>query len=316
LSVFEFKDRLDYSVTEKIYGGHPLLGDVLPESWNVKFTREFDKTNDRDIFNYAGIGIPVLQGANLGFYGEVLEAPTIWVDEDLGRKRLRAVIAKTTGVADLAGVPLDYECYRFGFRRIARATDTRTLYVSWLPKRNFAMYTLTTTVQHYFDGEKFVEYMTQPQQMFLYACMASYCLDFIMRFQVSTSVAMFNAYSLPVPRLTAGNPYFDAIVPRAARLTCTRAEFADLWQAVTGEAWTPASGATDPTERQRLRDEIDALVAHLYGLSRAEFAHILGAFPLVFAEDAAGAGRCCPPRRVPGSLLRRGGRGRRGCWRV
>ena len=55
-----------------------------------------------------------------------------------------------------------------------------------------------------------------------------------------------------------------------------------------GEAWTSASGATDPVERQQLRDEIDALVAHLYGLSRAEFAHIPGAFPLVFADDAQG----------------------------
>ncbi len=58
-----------------------------------------------------------------------------------------------------------------------------------------------------------------------------------------------------------------------------------------GEPWTPASGVTDPAARQHLRDELDALVAHLYGLSRAEFAHILGAFPLVFPEDAAGRAR-------------------------
>ena len=71
-------------------------------------------------------------------------------------------------------------------------------------------------------------------------------------------------------------------------LTCTRAEFAGLWQAVMGEAWTPASGATDPVARQQLRNELDALVAHLHGLTRAEFAHILGAFPLVFPDDAPG----------------------------
>jgi hypothetical protein len=46
--------------------------------------------------------------------------------------------------------------------------------------------------------------------------------------------------------------------------------------------------STNPAERQRLRDEIDALVAHLYGLTRAEFAHILGAFPLIFPDDVAG----------------------------
>ena len=40
-------------------------------------------------------------------------------------------------------------------------------------------------------------------------------------------------------------------------------------------------GATDPTERAHLRAELDGLVAHLYGLSETEFAHILGTFPLV-----------------------------------
>lgn len=58
-----------------------------------------------------------------------------------------------------------------------------------------------------------------------------------------------------------------------------------------GEAWTPASGVSDPAARRQLRDELDALVAHLYGLTRAEFAHILGAFPLVFPDDAQGRAR-------------------------
>ncbi len=40
-------------------------------------------------------------------------------------------------------------------------------------------------------------------------------------------------------------------------------------------------GATDPVERARLRAELDGLIAHIYGLTEAEFAHILGAFPLV-----------------------------------
>ncbi len=40
-------------------------------------------------------------------------------------------------------------------------------------------------------------------------------------------------------------------------------------------------GVTDPHRRQVLRAEIDALVARLYGLTEAEFTHILGTFPLV-----------------------------------
>ena len=71
---------------------------------------------------------------------------------------------------------------------------------------------------------------------------------------------MFYLYSLPVPRLTAGNPFFDALVPRAARLTCTRAEFAALWQEVMGSAWDESK----------------------------EFAHILSTFPLVFPDTPEG----------------------------
>ena len=108
------------------------------------------------------------------------------------------------------------------------------------------------------------------------------------RSKVTSHVSFYYAYQLPVPRLTAGAPCFDAIVPRAARLTCTTPAFADLWREVMGTPWDAGQAATDPAERQRLRDEIDALVAHLYGLTRDEFAHILAAFPLVFPDDAAG----------------------------
>jgi hypothetical protein len=112
--------------------------------------------------------------------------------------------------------------------------------------------------------------------------------DYIVRYKVSTHVSMFYAYQLPLPRLTAGNPYFDAIVPRAARLTCTTPAFAALWQEVIGEPWDNTKGATDPAERQQLRHELDALVAHLYGLTRADFAHILATFPLVFPPTPEG----------------------------
>ena len=113
-------------------------------------------------------------------------------------------------------------------------------------------------------------------------------LDHVIRYKVSTTLNMFYLQQLPLPRLSPGNPYFDAIVPRAARLTCTRAEFADLWQSVMGDTWDESKGATDPAERQQLRNEIDAIVAHLYGLSREDFDHILGTFALVFPDTAEG----------------------------
>ena len=69
-----------------------------------------------------------------------------------------------------------------------------------------------------------------------------------------------------------------SVVARAARLTCTTPEFDTL--AKKGPE-IPREGATNPAERARLRAELDGLIAHIYGLTEAEFAHVLSAFPLV-----------------------------------
>ncbi|MDP9353193.1 MAG: ATP-binding protein, partial [Chloroflexota bacterium] len=72
---------------------------------------------------------------------------------------------------------------------------------------------------------------------------------------------------------------FEELVERAAKLICTTPEFDDLARE-TGLAGHE-DGVTDPDERARLRAEIDGIVAHLYGLTEEEFAHVLSTFPLV-----------------------------------
>jgi predicted HTH transcriptional regulator len=49
------------------------------------------------------------------------------------------------------------------------------------------------------------------------------------------------------------------------------------------------NGVTDPRERAQLRAELDGMIAHLYGLTQDELAHILTTFPLVdqSIKDAA-----------------------------
>jgi hypothetical protein len=132
----------------------------------------------------------------------------------------------------------------------------------------------------------------------------SLCVDWLARFKVNFHVTLFIMKALPLPRLTAGNPYFEAMVARAAALTCTGPEFAGLWEEVMGERMKdegggmkdeinvlhPSSFIPHPSgaPRQTLRAELDALTAHLYGLSREEFAHILGTFPLVFPPTVEG----------------------------
>ena len=63
LSVTEFKNALDVQIVEKMLE-FPLLGDELPDTWNVKLFREFDMTNDSDLFHTEpGLGrLPLYEG--------------------------------------------------------------------------------------------------------------------------------------------------------------------------------------------------------------------------------------------------------------
>ena len=80
-------------------------------------------------------------------------------------------------------------------------------------------------------------------------------------------------------RLTAADAAFGPIVKRAAQLICTTPEFDALAKEVG--LGSHKSGVTAPAARAQLRAELDGLIAHLYSLTEAEFAHILTTFPLV-----------------------------------
>jgi hypothetical protein len=103
---------------------------------------------------------------------------------------------------------------------------------------------------------------------------------------------MFYVYQLPIPRLTESDRYFSDIVQRAAKLICTTPEFDELAQEVG--LGSHANGVTDETERAKLRAELDGMIAHLYGLTAAEFEYILSTFPIVpeqVKQDALAAYR-------------------------
>src|SRR5262249_34058590 len=107
-------------------------------------------------------------------------------------------------------------------------------------------------------------------------------VDWMIRMKITNHCNFFYMQQLPIPRLMTSDAAFRPLVERAARLVGTSAEFDDLLREVFGpKATYRTHGATAEADRQRLRDEIDALVAQLYGLTEEEFQYILGTFPLV-----------------------------------
>jgi hypothetical protein len=167
----------------------------------------------------------------------------------------------------------DYKKYRFAFREVASSTNERGLIATMLPLCVFANHKLMLL--------KLSEsYVLLSEQLQLITVLNSFVFDFQVRQRTTTTISMFTFYQLPVPRLTSSDPAFAPLVAGAARLICTDAVYAPLWEEVMGEKWTPDSGIKEASARLRLRAEMDARVAHLYELTTEEFEYILTTFPL------------------------------------
>ena len=246
----------------------PPLGEELADKWNVKFYREFDMTNDSDLFHDApGEGrLPLYEGKMIWQFEHGYAEPRYWIDEAAGRKR---VLGKR---GDDTGQRLDYQRYRLGFRDVARGTDKRTMIMTVLPPNVYCPHTLP--VEHLLEST-FNAYT----RLALCAMLNSFGTDAWLRKSVTAHLSFFYLYQLPIPRLMPGDRYFDQIVSHAAKLICTAPEYDDL--AAEVGLGDHRAGVKDPAQRAKLRAQLDGMVARIYGLTEAEFQHILSTFPLV-----------------------------------
>lgn len=121
--------------------------------------------------------------------------------------------------------------------------------------------------------------MTPQATLYLLTLLNSLVLDYRLRMSVSANLTMFFLYQLPVPRLPATDPRVAPLVKGAAQLVCTTPAY-DALAAQVGLGDHTAA-LTDPAARDQVRAELDARVAHLYGLTEAEYEHVLASFPLV-----------------------------------
>ncbi|MEG5079763.1 hypothetical protein QUB53_03750 [Microcoleus sp. AT8-B4] len=264
LSVMEFKNEGDIRIAEKMLQ-FPLLGEQIEGKWNLRLTAEFHMTNDSHLFKQEpGKGrLPLYEGKMIHQFTHLYAEPRYWVDEAEGRKALLG----RNGIDN--GQQLDYQCYRLAFRDVASSTNERTMISTILLPNCFAGNTLVVS-----------QSLTRQEDLLLiFSVLNSFACDSLIRQKVTAHCNMFYIYQTPVPRLTSGDKYFWDIVQRAAKLICTAPEFDELAQEVGLNSHR--EGVTDETERAQLRAELDGIIAHLYGLTEAEFAYILTTFPIV-----------------------------------
>jgi uncharacterized protein (DUF433 family) len=116
----------------------------------------------------------------------------------------------------------------------------------------------------------------------------SFVADFLLRKTVSNHLNFFILQSLAVPRVNPTDGQTHQLLRFATHLTCTTPELANLWEDMAQHfpnqfslPWMRVHACLDMRERAKLRAEIDARVARLYGISTHEYARILSTFPLL-----------------------------------
>ena len=153
---------------------------------------------------------------------------------------------------------------RIAFRDITNRTNTRTVVGALTPPKVFianqAPYLLWPR-----GDEK--------DQAFLLGVLCSIPLDWYARRFVETHVNFHILNAFPIPRPGRDNPLWQRAVQLAGRLASPDERFAE-W----AEAVGVGCGPIPEPEKDAMIFELDAVVAHLYGLTEAHVRHIFETF--------------------------------------
>jgi hypothetical protein len=99
--------------------------------------------------------------------------------------------------------------------------------------------------------------------------------NYVARLRVGTNLNQFLLNALPFPPLSAEEE--SLIAEGVARLCAQHEAYAPMWRAIFDEPWSERC-VLNLEERWAIRAELDALVAHAYGLSLSAYEHLLRSF--------------------------------------
>jgi hypothetical protein len=248
-------------------------------SWRARPDAEFHATAQRPLMTFTAERPegywPVFKGESFdqwspdrGSQYYYAWAEPIAAKEWLYARRLRA--ARGGANADL---PLPYRqqrgtlaCLapRVAFRDVTNRTNQRTIIASLLP------------------GEVFITnkgpYLVWPRgderdQAYLLGVLNSRSLDWYARRFVELNVNFFIFNPLPIPRPLRTSSLWQRVVALAGRLAAPDERFANWAAAVSVD-----HGPLAPDVKQDMIDELDAVVARLYGLNAAQLTHLFETF--------------------------------------
>lgn len=153
---------------------------------------------------------------------------------------------------------------RIVFRDIVNRLNNRTFIVGLAPPNAF----LTNKAPYFLWAAG-----DERDEAYLLGVLASLEIDWYARKVLERSANFFLVNLFPIPRPPRINPLWQQVVAISGRLAAVDERYAD-WAAAVGVQWGPLPAL----DKQDMIHELDAVVAHLYGLSRDQLIHIFETF--------------------------------------
>ena len=153
---------------------------------------------------------------------------------------------------------------RIALRLVTNRTNRRTAVAALVPPHLFLTHAAPYFLWPRGDAE---------DEAFLLGILSSIPLDWYARRFIEVNVTFYLLNPFPVPRPSRKDKLWRRTVELAGRLAAADARFAEWAKAVGVEF-----GPLEVDEKEAMIFELDAVVAHLYGLSEAHLVHIFETF--------------------------------------
>ena len=261
---------------------HDGLGKNGNGFWRVRLLQgDMNSTSDKSMMTFsedAPSGFwPIYKGASLDLWDSDRGPKSYYawgdpvaVKESLFHKRLNASTNKASPFSEFDSAwtqsrnTLPCLSPRITYRKISRATDSRTVRAALVPANVF----LATASPFILwpNGD-------ESDQAFLLGCICSLVFDWYARRFVESNVDFFLLTAFPIPRPNRDDSLWQRVVSLSGRLASPDERFADWAKTVGGK-----HGPVEADEKEDMIHELDAAVAHLYGLSESQLRHIFETF--------------------------------------
>lgn len=270
LSIPEIRRAIEIDIFKRLYERHPLFLQGINKSTRFNLMRELHRTDAAELFKMTGRGWPLIEGKNFHQFNPDYEKPTFTVVKEEGLRWTSTIKEYGSRNREIHSVE------RLVFRDIGGATYVRGMIACIVPQHTFLSNTAVLVVPR-FDNELLLNKKYYETISYMAGIFNSMTFDFLIRTRISIHLSFFYVEQTPIPEMDA--IFAPQITKIAARLSCPDSRFDNLAKNVDTEV-----GALEIEKRIEMSAKLDALVAHIYGLTKEEYGYVISTFD-VFEED-------------------------------